>query len=309
MVVAVLQPRFRDIAMTAQRATHGQQPISGAVVSRFAPSPTGHLHLGHAISAIAAHDLAREAQGQFFVRIEDIDGARSRLEFADAILDDLAWLGLDWDPVVLAQSDRGTIYAKARDRLSTLGLAYRCVCTRAEIAASASAPQGDRPPVYPGTCRTMPVTADDPRPACWRLDMEKAVTHAGPLTWTEESKGRVVAHPQIFGDVVIARKDALAAYHLAVVVDDAAQGITDVVRGRDLFEATHIHRLLQALLGLPSPRYHHRGLVRGPDGERLAKRTRGATLAGLRAAGVDGRDLADNLRAGRLPLGFTLDYD
>jgi glutamyl-Q tRNA(Asp) synthetase len=296
--------------MTAQRATRGQPPFSPGVTSRFAPSPTGRLHLGHALSAVTAHDLAA-AGGRFLVRIEDIDAGRARPEFVEAILDDLGWLGLAWEPDIVVQSQRGAIYGQALDRLIAMGLAYRCVCTRAEIAASASAPQGDMPPAYPGTCRTVPVASDDPRPACWRLDMAKAVDRAGKLEWSSVTpfaryERLVRAAPAPFGDVVIARKDALASYHLAVVIDDAAQGITDVVRGADLFAATHVHRLLQALLGLPVPRYHHHPLVLGSDGRRLAKRTPGATLADLRAQGIDGCALAADLREGRLPLGFVL---
>jgi glutamyl-Q tRNA(Asp) synthetase len=292
--------------MTAQRATRGQPPFSGVVASRFAPSPTGRLHLGHALSAVIAHDLAVTAGGRFLVRIEDIDGGRARPEFVDAIFDDLAWLGLSWDAEVVVQSTRSALYDAALKRLIDAGLAYRCICTRAEIAASASAPQGDVPPPYPGMCRITPVSHDDPRPACWRLDMDGALALARSLMWRDAGAGLTGANPAPFGDVVIARKDALASYHLAVVVDDAAQGITDVVRGADLFASTHIHRLLQALLGLPVPRYHHHPLVLGPDAKRLAKRAGGATLADLRAAGIDGRALADDLRDRRLPLGFGL---
>jgi glutamyl-Q tRNA(Asp) synthetase len=330
VALAALKPRFDDVRMTAQRATRGQPSISGSVASRFAPSPTGRLHLGHALSAVTAHDLAKAVNGQFFVRIEDIDGGRSRPEFVAAIFEDLAWLGLDWAPEVLVQSAREDFYQQALGALIAQGLVYRCICSRAEIAASASAPQGDLPPVYPGTCRIAAVAGGDPRPSCWRLDMAKAVGKIGPLEWTAISPfvpseveapvrhrcldfarhERIVqSDPKPFGDVVIARKDALASYHLAVVVDDAAQGITDVVRGADLFAATHIHRLLQALLGLPTPRYHHHALVTGPGGKRLAKRTPGATLADLRVSGVDGRRLADDLRCGRLPLGFALAND
>ncbi len=294
--------------MTAQGTTRGQPPIFGVVASRFAPSPTGRLHLGHALSAVTAHDLAKAQNGRFFVRIEDIDGGRTRPEFVDAIFDDLAWLGLTWEPEIIVQSARSEIYQQALGTLIDAGLAYRCICTRTEIAQSASAPQGDLPPPYPGTCRIAPVAADDRRPACWRIDMGRAVAMAGPFDWHDGNAGRIASDPAPFGDIVIARKDALASYHLAVTVDDTAQGITDVVRGRDLFAATHIHRLLQALLGLPTPRYHHHGLILGSDGRRLAKRDAGATLADLRARGVDGRALADDLRHGRLPLGFSLDH-
>jgi glutamyl-Q tRNA(Asp) synthetase len=271
--------------MTAQATTRGQPPIS-----RFAPSPTGLLHLGHAYSAILAHDLARSGGGVFIVRIEDIDGGRSRTEFVDAIFDDLRWLGLTWDAVVV-QSERQAIYDAALMQLRDMGLAYRCTCTRAEIAASASAPHGDIPAAYPGTCkgRDLPPGV----PAAWRIDMAKGAALDDPA--------------QAWGDIVIARKDALASYHLAVVVDDAAQGVTDVVRGRDLLSATDVHRVLQARLGLPVPRYHHHVLVTGPDGKRLAKRDGAASLASLRAAGMDGIALADMLRTGLLPIGFGLD--
>lgn len=266
----------------------------GMIVSRFAPSPTGRLHLGHALSAIRAHDLARAGGGRFLLRIEDIDTGRSRAEHVAAILDDLAWLGLTWDGPVLFQSERLALYAAALDRLKAMGLVYPCFCTRAEIAAAANAPH-DRVPVYPGTCRAL--AAPDPdRPHAWRIDMAKAVALAGPHDWTDHGR-RIAADPLAQGDVVLARKDAGAAYHLAVVVDDAAQGVTDIGRGADLFEATHIHRLLQALLGLPVPRWHHHPLLLGADGKRLAKRDGAPTLAAIREGGQDGRALADRLRA------------
>jgi glutamyl-Q tRNA(Asp) synthetase len=282
--------------MTAQPMTERQQVIARRPrlrppCTRFAPSPTGRLHLGHALSAVLAHDLARRDGGSFIVRIEDIDGNRSRPEFVSAILDDLRWLGLDWDGPVVWQSQRAALYDSAIDRLKAQRVLYRCVCTRADIGASASAPQGDIPAPYPGTCRVQPVAADDPRPTCWRLDMAAAGADAAARAW---------------GDVIIARKDALASYHLAVTVDDAAQGVTDVVRGADLLRATAIHRLLQARLGLPTPHYHHHRLVCGPDGVRLAKRTPGATLADLRGGGMDPEILVAGLRCGQLPVGFTL---
>jgi len=290
---------LNDVPMTAQASTRGQLPIS-----RFAPSPTGRLHLGHAFSAVLAHDLAVAGGGRFLLRIEDIDTVRCTAAFAAEILRDLEWLGLKWAEAPLVQSTRAAAYGAALDDLRARGLVYRCICTRAEIAASA--PHGGIPAVYPGTCRNTPVSADDPRAACWRLDMAAAIACAGPLLWTDGAAGTVIARPGLWGDVVIARKDALASYHLAATIDDAAQGITDVVRGKDLFEATHIHRLLQALFGLPTPRHHHHDLVCGGDGHRLAKRTPGATLADLRGQGVDPRQLVDDLRACRLPIGFTL---
>src|SRR4051812_16358572 len=200
-------------------------------VTRFAPSPTGRLHLGHAYSALMAHDFARERDGSFLLRIEDIDPGRSRAEHVDGIIEDLLWLGLEWDGELLYQSERPRIYAKALDRLKAEGLIYPCFCTRADIAASTAAPQGPDGPVYPGTCRGQ-VGADLSRPHAWRLDMAKAVSLAGPLSWRNDEED-VAADPQVFGDVVLARKDAPASYHLAVTVDDAAQGVTHVVRGRD----------------------------------------------------------------------------
>lgn len=271
------------------------------IVTRFAPSPTGRLHLGHAYSAIRAHDLARDRGGRFLLRIEDIDGTRSRAEHVEAIIADLAWLGLAWDGPVVFQSARLGHYQAALDRLRALGLLYPCFCTRAEIAEAMSAPHGPAS-VYPGTCRGANSAHRMDEPHCWRLDMATAVARAGALDWSDA--GRVVhAVPEEQGDVVLARKDAPASYHLAVTIDDAAQGITDVVRGRDLFEATHVHRLLQALLDLPTPRYHHHELLTGPDGERLAKRHGAPTLASLRAGGVDGPALAEELRRGQLPKG------
>jgi glutamyl-Q tRNA(Asp) synthetase len=277
-------------------------------ITRFAPSPTGKLHLGHAWSALQAFDRARAAGGRLLLRIEDIDEGRSRAEFVDGIYEDLRWLGLDWDGVVVFQSQRSALYSDALERLHALGVTYRCWCTRAEIAASAGAPQGERASIYPGTCRSRTPPAD-PRPHCWRLDMEKAVALAGPLVWHDEAAGKIVARPHLQGDVVIARKDALASYHLAVTVDDAAQGITHVVRGNDLFEATHVHRLLQEMLGLPTPRYHHHQLVIGDDGERLAKRRASPTIAALRERGFDPAHLVKGMRAHVFPVGFGLAQD
>lgn len=278
--------------MTADESCGQAFAATGArrVVTRFAPSPTGRLHLGHAFSAILAHDFARTRGGRFLLRIEDIDGTRSRPEHVATILDDLRWLGLTWDGPVVFQSGRLDHYADALDDLRARGLLYPCFCTRAEIAASLSAPHGPGA-VYPGTCRGIDTRGRLDAPHCWRIDMAKAVALAGPLTWTDHGK-TIVADPAAQGDVVLARKDAPASYHLAVTVDDAAQGVTDVVRGRDLFDATHIHRLLQALLGLPTPAYHHHDLLTGPDGERLAKRHDAPTLAALREAGEDGLALA-----------------
>ncbi|WP_294393067.1 tRNA glutamyl-Q(34) synthetase GluQRS [uncultured Sphingomonas sp.] len=277
------------------------------IVSRFAPSPTGRLHLGHAFSAVRAHDLARDAGGRFLLRIEDIDGTRSREAFVAGIEEDLRWLGLHWDGPVMRQSRRMITYAAALGQLKAMGLVYPCFCTRAEIAAaSASAPHGPEGSLYPGTCRALPDEARATRlaePHCWRLDVARAVARTGPLTWHDDQKGWIRAEPLAQGDVVLARKETPTSYHLSVTVDDAAQGVTDVVRGTDLFEATHIHRLLQALLGLPTPLYHHHGLLTGADGKRLAKRNGARPLADLRAEGADPAALLAALRAGQLPVG------
>ncbi|MFN3777110.1 tRNA glutamyl-Q(34) synthetase GluQRS [Sphingomonas parapaucimobilis] len=277
----------------------------GRPVTRFAPSPTGRLHLGHALSAVRAFDLARTSGGRFLLRIEDIDGTRSRPEHVDAILRDLEWLGLEWDDLSF-QSERLGLYAAAQGQLADL--LYPCFCTRAEIAASLSAPHGATP-LYPGTCRHLSPKTRAARmgePHSWRLDMKQAVERAGPLCWQDEHAGTVAADPLAQGDVILARKDAPASYHLAVTVDDAAQGVTDVVRGVDLFDATHIHRLLQGLLDLETPLYHHHPLIVGADGQRLAKRHGAPALAAMREAGEDGRALADALRRNMLPAGFRL---
>jgi glutamyl-Q tRNA(Asp) synthetase len=283
------------------------------MVTRFAPSPTGRLHLGHGWSALIAHDLARAAGGQFRIRIEDIDGTRSRPEHVAGILEDLRWLGLVWDGPVVFQSARLPIYHNALDKLKAAGLVYPCFCTRAdiaaEIAASLSAPHGPDGPLYPGTCRRLGEAERAERLARelhgWRLDMRKAVEAAGPLCWEDVEAGTVRADPLSAGDVILARKDAPTSYHLAATVDDADMGVTHVVRGQDLFAATHVHRLLQALLGLPTPLYRHHKLLTGADGKRLAKRNGGQTLADLRAAGVDPVQLAADLRRSVFPVGIS----
>lgn len=265
------------------------------IVTRFAPSPTGRLHLGHAWSAWQAFRFARDRGGRFLLRIEDIDPGRCREEFVDGIVEDLRWLDIDWDGPVRRQSEHLADYASALERLKHDGLVYPCFCTRkaieAEIAASGHAPHGPDGPVYPGTCRRLGPTDRQRRaahePHAWRLDMQAAIARTGPLAWHDETAGEIVATPQLFGDVVLARKDAPTSYHLAVVHDDALQGVTDIVRGEDLFAATHVHRLLQALLDLPTPRYHHHPLVRDASGKRLAKRDHAATLAEMRASGAD----------------------
>lgn len=283
-----------------------------STVTRFAPSPTGRLHLGHAYSALQAHDHARARGGSFLLRIEDIDRARSRPEYVDGIIEDLEWLGIMPDGEIVYQSERLPIYAQALDQLKARGLAYPCFCTRsaiaAEIAASATAPHGPDGPVYPGICRSRPPAERERRLAAeahaWRLDMNKAVMEAGPLEW-REGDAPIAAWPALSGDVVLARKDAPTSYHLAVTVDDAAQSVTDVVRGRDLYAATHVHRLLQALLDLPTPVYHHHPLLVGADGQRLAKRNGAPTIASIRAAGANPERLVEDIRTGRLPYGYS----
>jgi glutamyl-Q tRNA(Asp) synthetase len=282
-------------------------------VTRFAPSPTGRLHLGHAYSALLASDFARERDGSFLLRIEDIDPGRSRPEHVDGILGDLMWLGLEWDGEVVYQSERLDHYAEALETLKWQRLLYPCFCTRAEIAeeiaASAAAPHGSEGALYPGTCRRLSAAERErrlaERPHAWRLDVARAARKTGPLDW-QDHDARVEAQPTLFGDVVLARKDAPASYHLAVTVDDAAQGITDVVRGRDLFASTHVHRLLQALLELPTPHYHHHQILVDENGERLAKRLRAPTLCDLREAGTDPIELVDAMRKGQMPSGYSL---
>jgi glutamyl-Q tRNA(Asp) synthetase len=273
-------------------------------VTRFAPSPNGPLHLGHAYSAIVAHDLARERGGKFLLRIEDIDGVRSRPELVREFRADLAWLGLQWEEVP-PQSTRAAAYEAAAERLRAMDLLYPCRCSRQEIreAAMADGPDG---PVYPGTCRGASFAADEA--VAWRLDVAEALRRTGPLTWFDERAGEQQTRPDLHGDVVLVRKDAQtpASYHLAVTLDDAADGVTLVTRGTDLFAATHIHRLLQALLGLPVPTWHHHPLLLDETGRKLAKRRGSPSLAERREASENGRALADALRAHRFAAGITL---
>jgi len=276
------------------------------VITRFAPSPTGRLHLGHAYSAVLGADRARQAGGRWLLRIEDLDQTRSRPEFVEGIVEDLRWLGLEWDKPALVQSARSAAYAEALERLRGEGLVYPCFCTRADIAAALAAPHGHTA-AYPGTCRGLP---DDPdrrtsQPHSWRLDGAKAVALAGLPTWREDGLLFTAAASDI-SDEILARKDAPAAYHLACVVDDAATGVTLVVRGADLRPSTPVQRLLQALLGLPEPAYLHHPLVTHADGHRLAKRDQAPTLGAMRAAGVDGRELAKALVTNLVPSGFRL---
>ena len=276
-------------------------------VTRFAPSPTGRLHRGHAFSALFARQAARDAGGRFLLRIEDTDRTRCRPEFEAGILEDLAWLGLDWERPVRRQSDHMAEYAAALAKLEAKGLLYKCFCTRADIAreieAAGGAPHGDGA-IYPGTCRHR--SADDvaTRVAsgaayALRLDVAKAVSQTGPLDWHDRDAGTQRATPEALGDAVLARKEFPASYHLAVVHDDHVQGIDLVTRGTDLFVATHLHRLLQALLGLDVPAYQHHRLLLDADGKRLAKRLGSTCLADLRAAGEDPLKIV-------MDLGFTI---
>jgi glutamyl-Q tRNA(Asp) synthetase len=274
------------------------------IVTRFAPSPTGHLHLGHAYAALSA----QKAGERFLLRIEDIDSARCRPEFEAAIFEDLAWLGFAWEEPVLRQSTRFAAYRAALDKLDALGLLYPCFCTRseivAEIARAAEAPHGPEGPLYPGTCRKLGEAARAARiaagaPYALRLDVAKAAARVGALSFEERGAGptgehgTIAADPLLFGDIVLARKETPAAYHLAVVVDDAFQGVTRVTRGNDLFAATHVQRLLQELLGLPAPAYAHHKLILDEQGRKFSKRDKSATLRSLREAGTTPQEIRE----------------
>lgn len=269
-----------------------------STVSRFAPSPTGYLHLGHARAAMFAAEAARG--GHLLVRMEDIDWGRCRPEFEAAIFEDLTWLGLTWEQPVRRQSEHFADYAAVVEKLRARDLVYPCFCTRAEIqreiANAVDAPHGPDGALYPGTCRNLShaqargrIDAGDGY--ALRLRMDAAVTETGPLTWHDRAKGGQRATPEMFGDVVLARKDVPTSYHLACTWDDALQGVTLVTRGEDLFSATHVHRLLQALLSLPTPAYHHHTLLLGPDGKKFSKRDQAPTLRSLRAAGKTTEDV------------------
>ena len=278
------------------------------VTTRFAPSPSGRLHLGHAYSSAIGHARAKAGGGDFLVRIEDLDPGRCRPEFIDGIFEDLDWLGLSPDRPPLVQSRRTDSYAAALDRLKALGLVYPCFCTRADIVQSLTAPHGDAGGGYPGTCRGL---ADDSArrattPHSWRLDSARALALAGLPTWREDDGRSFTATAADIGDAILARKDAPSSYHLACVVDDAASGVMLVVRGMDLRPSTPTQRLLQMLLDLPEPTYLHHRLVTHDSGRRLAKRDQAPTLAAMRDSGVDGRVLVQRLIKGDLPLGFRL---
>jgi glutamyl-Q tRNA(Asp) synthetase len=306
----------------------GARPVNSAVsesaasmytrILRFAPSPNGYLHLGHAYSALLNHDMARELGGRLLLRIEDIDTARSRPEYEAAICEDLAWLGISWQQPVRRQSEHFDDYEAAVAKLEAQGLLYPSFESRSEIAALVAERdrQGrwprdpDGAPLYPGRARKMSPAERTRRrqagePFALRLAMDAAVARSGVLTWTETGAGPhgqaglVTAAPQTWGDVVLARKEVPTSYHLAVVVDDALQGVTDVVRGEDLFWSTGIHRLLQVLLGLPEPNYHHHRLILDDDGRKLSKSTQATSLRELRAAGAGAVDIRRMVGLGR----------
>ena len=283
-----------------------------AFTTRFAPSPTGHLHRGHAFSALTVQAAARAAGGRVLLRIEDIDAGRCRPEYEAAILEDLAWLGFSWDEPVRRQSEHLAEYAAAIETLRARGLLYRCFRTRRQILDGiGQAPHGTAEALRPGPhppAEEADLLAQG-LPFAWRLSLDRTRAELGEATWegltfTEEGegpdgeRGMVRARPETAGDVVLARKDAGVAYHLAAVHDDAVQGVTHVIRGQDLFEAAHIQRLIQALMGWPAPVYRHHRLLTGPDGRRFAKRDRSQTLAELRAGGMSARQL-------RAELGFS----
>ena len=283
------------------------------IVTRFAPSPNGRLHLGHAYSALFAARFAARRGGRFLLRIEDIDHTRAREQFVQAIFDDLRWLGVRWEEPVWRQRERMAHYHAALTRLKEMGLLYPCFCTRRRMrAVIAGRPDWPRDPagapLYPGTCRHLPAAEREERLAAgdehaWRLDMSEALRtaarllHGKPVSWREEGvgpqgeTGLVVADPAAFGDVVLGRKDIGVSYHVAVVIDDAAQGVSHVTRGHDLFAASAVHRLLQVLLGLPEPAYAHHRLITDAAGRKLAKRRASTALAELRAQGVTPEDV------------------
>lgn len=275
-------------------------------ITRFAPSPTGHLHLGHAYSALFAARAAAEADGLFLLRIEDIDRGRARPEFEAAILEDLSWLGLAWPEPVRRQSDHFDLYREFLHMLEEGGLTYPCFCTRkeiqAEIAGAGHAPHGPDGPLYPGTCKHLSAREAADRqeagaPFAIRLHMDKAYRMTGPLRFTDARFGTVAVEPESCGDIVLARKDVPTSYHLAVTVDDALQGVGLVTRGEDLLHATHIHRILQTLLGLPEPAYHHHPLLKDTDGQRLAKRADSASLRSMRDAGTRPEEVIARIEA------------
>ena len=285
-------------------------------VTRFAPSPTGYLHLGHAYSAQFAHDAAAFYGGRFLVRIEDIDPGRCRPEFTEAIFEDLNWLGLTYEKPVRRQSEHLLVYEQAIEWLYEQGLVYPCFCTRkqvrAEVEDAGHAPHGPSgEPIYPGTCRHLSDQEREARiahgePYAWRLDVAASLERTGPLAWEDVRAGIIPCDPLAFGDVVLGRKDSRTSYHRAVTVDAALQGVTLVTRGEDLFHATHIHRLIQGVLGLPTPRYYHHNLIVDRSGQRMSKRNRAVTLRHFRDIGYRAQDLFKGLASTDVPHGGTL---
>jgi glutamyl-Q tRNA(Asp) synthetase len=279
-------------------------PDQSPPVFRFAPSPNGHLHLGHALSAFINADSAAKTGGRMLIRIEDIDATRCRPEYEAAIYEDLAWLGIAWEQPVRRQSEHMDAYKTALGRLEAMGLVYPSFESRSEIDKLVAAREADGgwprdpdgAPLYPGAGKSLSAAERARRiaagePYALRLDMAAALKRAGPLSWREGEEGSILADPAAWGDVVLARKDSPTSYHLSVVVDDALQGVTHVVRGRDLYESTAVHRLLQALLGLPAPAYRHHRLILDAGGRKLSKSTRSTALRELRAGGASPADI------------------
>lgn len=279
---------------------------AGQVVTRFAPSPSGPMHVGHLLAALEARRLADALGGSCVLRVEDIDARAQKPEWLALMYEDLAWLGLRFDGEVMVQTQRFGVYAAALEKLRGMGLLYPCFCTRTEIRAhvleSGRAPHATLGYLYPGTCKHLPPDEVQARLAAgqehsWRLDMERVQDLVGCPEWHDSYRGTQRCVPTEYGDVVLARKEFPTSYHLAVVVDDAAQGVTDVTRGEDLFDATHIHRALQAVLGLPVPRYHHHTLLRDNAGKRLAKRDGARSLQSLRQSGFSPAQVMESLAA------------
>ncbi len=266
------------------------------MVTRFAPSPTGELHLGHAYAAKVAHNLAKNSGGRFLLRFEDIDISRVRDHFYEAILTDLRWLGLDWDGATIRQSERQSAYQQTLASLKEMGLIYPCFCSRADVREALAAPHGPNTHIYPGTCRQLSryqieQKMAENKPFSWRLDSQLASETSGPLEFHDQRFGTIAVDPLKNGDEIVARRDIGIAYHLAVVIDDAFQGVTHVTRGEDLLDATHIHRQLQSILKLPVPTYLHHPCITNDAGERLAKRDNALTLRNLREQGLSKDDL------------------
>lgn len=281
----------------------------GTVVTRFAPSPSGPLHVGHLLAALQARRLADAHGGRCLLRVEDIDQRAQRPEYLELMYEDLAWLGLSFDGEVMVQTRRFDVYRAVLEQLRQLGLLYPCFCTRAEIknqvAEMGRAPHATLGYLYPGTCRHLPPEQVAEKlaagvPHTWRLDMQRVQDIIGCPTWHDMLRGTQRCVPTAYGDVVLARKDFPASYHLAVVVDDAAQGVTHVTRGADLFDSTHIHRALQGVLGLPVPQYCHHALLRDNQGKRLAKRDGARSIASLREAGYTPQQVRDSLQSALL---------